>query len=148
MNNLKLFGVVKDIFPQRSGVSQSGNQWWAQDFTLEIADGRYTQVVKFSLTGKALTDDNTKQLVSGNEVTVSFNLASREVQTNDGRTFYNTNANAWRIEGGDHTDGIAPASSTDFQPSFANTTQAQPQAVQPQQPASFAPQPVESDLPF
>ncbi len=146
MNNLKLCGVVKDIFPQRSGTSKAGNQWCAQDFTIEFADGSYTNLVKFSLNGKALNENNTKLLVAGSEVTVSFSLSSREVQANDGRIFFNTNVNAWRIEEGDHTEGLAPATNTDFQPSFAAATQPQ---QQPQQPAaSLEIESGNSDLPF
>ncbi len=144
MNNLKLFGTIKEVFQQRTGTSKSGNQWWAQDFILEIADGAYTTLIKFSVSGKALNEENTKNMFAGNEVTVSFNLSSRAVQANDGRTFYNTNANAWRIEPGDHTEQQpqAKADDTEFQPTFAPTTTSDP--VTPELTQSDT----DSELPF
>lgn len=149
MNNLKLFGTVREVFPQRTGTSQTtGSQWWSQDFTLDIADGKFTQTVKFSLSGRALNKENIAQLTAGNSVTVSFSLVSREATARDGRIFYNTNANAWKIEAGDTTASTqeARANVSDFQPTFAPTTQptAQPTAQQPAQ----QPLPLYEEPPF
>lgn len=142
MNNLKLFGVVKDILPQRSGISQNGAQWYAQDFILELNDGRFAKEVKLSLSNNALSAGNTSMLTIGNEITVYFDLTSRAVQAKDGRVFYNTNANVWRIEEGDKTDNYIKTTT----PAFAPTTQAQ-QPIAATADNSFAPQPA-SDLPF
>ena len=57
-NNLKIYGIVNRVLKQRSGTTQDGRQWWAQDFVLEVQDGNFVQIVKFTISGKSLTQEN------------------------------------------------------------------------------------------
>lgn len=148
-NNLKIYGIINRVLKQRSGTTQDGRQWWAQDFVLEVQDGNFVQIVKFTISGKSLTQENVQHIVVGNRVTVHFSLASKEVTLNDGRTFYNTNASAWKVEAGDTTSNTAipRANVAGFEPCFAasgdgESTVAPAPTVQP------ATTQQEEDLPF
>lgn len=148
-NNLKIYGIINMVLKQRSGTTQDGRQWWAQDFVLKVQDGNFVQIVKFTISGKSLTQENVQHIVVGNRVTVHFSLASKEVTLNDGRTFYNTNASAWKVEAGDTTSNTATprANVAGFEPCFAasgdeESTVAPAQTVQP------ATTQQEEDLPF
>ncbi len=70
---------------------QKSANFRARDFVIEVADGKYPQMVKFQLTqDKCELIDNHKE---GDDLTVHFDLRGRE--WNDK---YFTNLNAWRVE--------------------------------------------------
>lgn len=148
-NNLKIYGIINRVLKQRSGTTQDGRQWWAQDFVLEVQDGNFVQIVKFTISGKSLTQENVQHIVVGNRVTVHFSLASKEVTLNDGRTFYNTNASAWKVEAGDTTQNTAipRANVAGFEPCFAASGDGE-STVAPSQTVQPATTQQEEDLPF
>jgi len=69
---------------------QKSASFAARDFVVEVADGKFPQMIKFQLVQDkcALIDDYTE----GDEISVEFDLRGRE--WNDK---YFTNLNAWRI---------------------------------------------------
>jgi hypothetical protein len=70
---------------------QKSANFRAREFVIEVADGKYPQMVKFQLTqDKCELIDNHNE---GEDLTVHFDLRGREW---NGRYF--TNLNAWRIE--------------------------------------------------
>ncbi len=95
---------------------QKSASFQAREFVIEVADGKFPQMVKFQLTQDkcALIDDYSE----GEEISVDFDLRGRE--WNDK---YFTNLNAWRIaraEAGDsapaqqQSAAPAPAATADF----------------------------------
>lgn len=95
---------------------QKSASFQAREFVIEVADGKFPQMVKFQLTQDkcALIDDYSE----GEEISVDFDLRGRE--WNDK---YFTNLNAWRIaraEAGDspqqseQAPAAAPVATADF----------------------------------
>lgn len=145
MNNLKIYGVISQIFPQRAGVGSNGKPWYQQDFLLDVQDGNYQKQVLFTLRNTALNDDNMHALRANEWVTVSFDLRSFATQSKSGEYFWRTSVNAWKIEAGDTTgEQSRKQSSGEFTPVFAQST------VEPagQTYNTAAPQEVQNDLPF
>ena len=75
---------VKDTFKKR-------------DFVLEMADGNYPQHIKFQVTQDRCALLDTMKV--GQQVRVLFHLRGRPFQNRDVQTVYDTNLEAWRIEG-------------------------------------------------
>lgn len=91
---------------------QKSANFRAREFVIEVADGKYPQMVKFQLTqDKCELIDSHKE---GEELTVHFDLRGRE--WNDR---YFTNLNAWRIE-----SAAAAAADNTAPPATATTTPA------------------------
>jgi len=69
---------------------QKSASFQAREFVIEVADGKFPQMVKFQLTQDkcAIIDDYSE----GDEITVEFDLRGREWNER-----YFTNLNAWRI---------------------------------------------------
>jgi len=90
---------------------QKSASFQAREFVIEVADGKFPQMVKFQLTQDKCTliDDYSE----GEDISVDFDLRGRE--WNDK---YFTNLNAWRIARADAQDS-APAASMDSAPSSA-----------------------------
>ena len=92
---------------------QKSASFSAREFVIEVADGKFPQMVKFQLTQDKcpLIDDYSE----GEEITVDFDLRGRE--WNDK---YFTNLNAWRIaraeagasQGNDAAPASAPVAAT------------------------------------
>lgn len=82
---------------------QKSASFQAREFVIEVADGKFPQMVKFQLTQDkcSLIDDYSE----GDEITVDFDLRGRE--WNDK---YFTNLNAWRIARGEAQDGAQASS--------------------------------------
>ena len=91
---------------------QKSASFQAREFVIEVADGKFPQMVKFQLTQDkcALIDDYSE----GEEISVDFDLRGRE--WNDK---YFTNLNAWRIARADTQDS-APGAQMDAAPSSAH----------------------------
>lgn len=90
---------------------QKSASFQAREFVIEVADGKFPQMVKFQLTQDKCTliDDYSE----GEDISVDFDLRGRE--WNDK---YFTNLNAWRIARADAQDS-APNQSMDAAPSSA-----------------------------
>ncbi len=74
---------------------QVSEKFRKREFVLEIADGQYSQHIKFQL-----TQDRCEMLDTFNEndtLKVSFNLRGRPYQSKTGEMVYFTNLEAWRI---------------------------------------------------
>jgi hypothetical protein len=87
----------------------------AREFVIEVADGKFPQMVKFQLTQDKCTliDD----YAEGDQIAVEFDLRGRE--WNDK---YFTNLNAWRIARADaQGDGAAPVEASQPGPGAAAT---------------------------
>lgn len=80
--------------------SSSGREWKKREFLGET-DGQYPKKILFGLWGDKVEDPNLKE---GNQVTVSFDLESREY---NGR-FY-TDVKAYRISGAKENQFSAPS---------------------------------------
>lgn len=80
---------------------QKSASFSAREFVIEMADGKFPQMVKFQLTQDkcSLIDDYSE----GEEISVDFDLRGREWNEK-----YFTNLNAWRIARAEAQDG-APA---------------------------------------
>ena len=88
--SLQLKGTVKTILPSESGEGKNGT-WTKQIFIIEYMDGNYPKSVAFTLFNDK--NDSLKSVGSGSEVTVHFNVDSREY---NGRWY--TDCKAWKIE--------------------------------------------------
>ncbi|MDC3336703.1 DUF3127 domain-containing protein [Flavobacteriales bacterium] len=84
-------GRIVNILDVESGTSKAGKEWKKQGFVIDTGD-QYNPNVCFSLFG----DDKIGMLNSysvGQDVSVSFNLSSREF---NGKWYHNVDA--WKIE--------------------------------------------------
>lgn len=96
---------------------QKSASFQAREFVIEMADGKFPQMIKFQLTQDkcALIDDYSE----GDDISVEFDLRGREWNER-----YFTNLNAWRIsradadagasQGSDVPEQAAPAATADF----------------------------------
>lgn len=130
-------GKVIAILPEQSGVSQRGTEWKSQEFVIEIPNGQFPpRRACFKLFGVERIANAMQTVKAGAEVTVSFDIDSREY---DGRWF--TSLSAWKVI-------PVPAA----QPAPIPAPQAAAPATYPSTPAPAAvPPPVESygdSLPF
>lgn len=92
----KASGKIEKIFD----TEQKSESFQTREFVIEVADGRYPQMVKFQLVQDKcdLVDD----YAEGDVVTVDFDLRGREW---NGRYF--TNLQAWRIARGEQSEDDA-----------------------------------------
>lgn len=73
---MEIQGRIIHVLQLQQGVGQaSGKEWKKQDYVLETLDERYPKKVAFNLWGDAI---DRFMLREGDEVTVSFDLESRE----------------------------------------------------------------------
>ena len=86
---MEISGKIIQVLPLQQGTSKAGNPWKKQEYVLETHD-TYPRKVKFDFFG-----DRVDQfpLALGEEVTVSFDLESREF---NGRWY--TDVRAWKAE--------------------------------------------------
>ena len=112
---MEISGKIIQALPEVSGTSRAGNMWKKREDVLETAD-TYPKKVAFTCFG----DNADKiQLSVGQEVTVSFDIESREY---NGRWY--TDIRAWKAEiksaapaaapVGAPMDPIAPPPAPDF----------------------------------
>ncbi len=88
--SLEIQGKIIKIMPMQSGNSARG-QWQKQEFVIETKD-KFPKKACFSVWGDKI--DSLKNYTEGAEVTVSFNVESREYN----QRWY-TDLRAWKIEG-------------------------------------------------
>jgi len=95
---------------------QKSASFQAREFVIEVADGKFPQMVKFQLTQDkcSLIDDYSE----GDEISVDFDLRGREWNEK-----YFTNLNAWRIARADAQES-ASGGSSDAVPSAPATATA------------------------
>lgn len=86
---MEISGKIIQVLPLQEGVSKAGNNWKKQEYVLETHD-TYPRKVKFDFFGERV-DQN--PLAIGDEVTISFDLESREF---NGRWY--TDVRAWKSE--------------------------------------------------
>ncbi|MFT7613996.1 MAG: hypothetical protein ACI9J3_002977 [Parvicellaceae bacterium] len=100
--SLEVKGRVSKILAVESGTSKAGKDWKKQGFVIDTGD-QYNPNVCFSLFGedKIAMLGNFKE---GQDVTVSFNLSSREFN----EKWYH-NIDAWKIEAGAAQGEMPPA---------------------------------------
>lgn len=85
---MEITGKVTLVGQTSTGVSKSGNGWQKKEFVIET-EGQFPKKVAFSL----FNDKANIPVAVGQEVTVSFDLSSREY---NGRWY--TEALAWKVE--------------------------------------------------
>jgi hypothetical protein len=102
---MEISGVVQALLPEVTGQGKNGT-WRKLEFVVEIEAGQYPKKVCFTLWGDKIDQ---AQLRTGEKVTVSFDLESREYNS---RWF--TEAKAWKV-----TKGGAVAGATDA-PTISN----------------------------
>ena len=66
-----------------------------REFILAVADGEYTELVKFQLINERR--GQLSNVTEGDVVTVNFNIKGREHVKNGEKQYY-TNLDAWKIE--------------------------------------------------
>lgn len=127
---MEITGRIIAVLPEQGGVSKAGNNWKKQEYVLETHD-QYPKKVCFQIFG----EDRIAQanIQPGEEVTVSFDIDSREWQ---GRWF--TSINAWKVERPTQMAGAPDAAAAPGAP-MQNSTTAAP---------DFGPANPIDDLPF
>lgn len=127
---MEISGKIIQVLDLQQGTSKAGNAWKKQEYVLETHD-TYPRKVKFDFFGDRVDQ---YPLSLGDEVTVSFDLESREF---NGRWY--TDVRGWKAEKVGAPQ-VAPMESQEPQAGYA----------QPSAPAPFA-APVgdeSDDLPF
>ena len=140
---MEIQGRIILALPEVSGVSKSGNSWKKREYVLETHD-TYPKKVFFNFFG-----DRADQypLNAGDEVTVSFDLESREF---NGRWY--TDVRAWKAEktaAPAAAMGAAPMSGAPYPPVPGDMSQQMPGGYPaPSQPADISGGDATDDLPF
>ncbi len=86
-------GVIKEVLKVEQGVSKAGKDWKKVNFILECKDGEYTNTICFDVFGEEKVDNFLKFNAVGDEVTVSFNVSSREYNEK-----WYTQTSAWLVK--------------------------------------------------
>lgn len=97
---MEISGKIIAVLPPQGGVSKAGRQWKKQEYVLETHDN-FPKKVKFDFFGDRVDQ---YPLAIGDEVTVSFDIESREF---NGRWY--TDIHGWRAD-----KGVNPAGATSF----------------------------------
>ncbi|MDE6310419.1 MAG: DUF3127 domain-containing protein [Muribaculaceae bacterium] len=86
---MEVKGKIIKVLPETSGVSRNGNPWKKKEYVLETFD-TYPRKVHFTCFG-----DKADQIVltEGQNVTVSFDLESREYNNR-----WYTDVRAWKVD--------------------------------------------------
>ena len=129
---MEVSGKIIFKLPLTEGVAKAtGRPWKKQEYVLETHD-TYPRKVKFDFFGERADQYN---LEIGDEVTVSFDIESREF---NGRWY--TDIHGWKAEKGAATAPQGPAPQAPAADPFA--------APAPQAPTFTAPENAQDDLPF
>ena len=147
---MELQGKIIVVLPERSGVSQRGNQWRSISYVLETQE-QYPKKLAFDVTNDKIDQLN---IQLGEILTVQFDINAREY---NGRWF--NSVNAWNVI---RQTQQAPAQGGGFSGNVQSSAQAAQQAanaagvanpMNPQNPYPPRQQPAQpqgdsSDLPF
>ena len=114
--SLEIKGKIVKILPEQRGQGRNG-EWIKQEFVIETMD-QFPKKACFSAWGDKTA--NVKQLLQGDEVTVGFNIESREYNER-----WYTDLRAWKItKGGSQqaasNNNIPPLSENDIPPEDEN----------------------------
>ncbi|MBQ7822563.1 MAG: DUF3127 domain-containing protein [Bacteroidaceae bacterium] len=107
---MEIKGKIVQILPLQGGQTKAGGEWKKQEYILET-EGQYPKKVCFNLWGDRIEQ---YPVVEGEEVTVSFDLDSREF---NGRWY--TEVRAWKIEKGVATMAVPPYNAVPVPPMAA-----------------------------
>ncbi len=88
---MEIEGKLSELLPEQSGQGKNGNAWRKRSFVIETLDDQYPKKVCIDAWGDRI--ENVTSLAVGDEVTVSFDIESREY---NGRWY--TNVKAWKID--------------------------------------------------
>ena len=147
---MEIQGKIIVVLPERSGVSQRGNQWRSISYVLETQE-QYPKKLAFDVTNDKIDQLN---IQLGEILTVQFDINAREY---NGRWF--NSVNAWNVI---RQTQQAPAQGCGFSGNVQSSAQAAQQAanaagvanpMNPQNPYPPRQQPAQpqgdsSDLPF
>ena len=143
---MEIQGKIIVVLPERSGVSQRGNQWRSISYVLETQE-QYPKKLAFDVTNDKIDQLN---IQIGEILTVQFDINAREY---NGRWF--NSVNAWNVI---RQNQQAPAQSGGFSGNVQSGAQAAQQAMAssanaagvayPPRQQSSQPQGDSSDLPF
>ena len=89
---LTVEGKIKQILPIESGTSKAGKDWKKQGFVLDTG-AQYNSEICFSIFGDEKVDNFLKFNNVGDNVTVKFNVSSRE---HNGKWYHNIDA--WMVK--------------------------------------------------
>ena len=90
---MEVTGTIKQVLDIEQGTSKAGKEWKKLNFILESKDGEYTNTICFDVFGEEKVDNFVKFNNVGDNVTVSFNVSSRE---HSGRWY--TQTSAWMVK--------------------------------------------------
>ena len=90
---MEVTGVIKQILDVEQGTSKAGKEWKKLNFVLESKDGEYTNTICFDVFGEEKVDNFVKFNNVGDNVTVSFNVSSREYNEK-----WYTQTSAWMVK--------------------------------------------------
>ena len=90
---MEVTGVIKQILNVEQGTSKAGKDWKKLNFILESKDGEYTNTICFDVFGEEKVDNFVKFNNVGDNVTVSFNVSSREYNER-----WYTQTSAWMVK--------------------------------------------------
>ena len=143
---MEIQGKIIVVLPERSGVSQRGNQWRSISYVLETQE-QYPKKLAFDVTNDKIDQLN---IQLGEILTVQFDINAREY---NGRWF--NSVNVWNVI---RQNQQAPAQSGGFSGNVQSGAQAAQQAMAssanaagvayPPRQQSSQPQGDSSDLPF
>lgn len=89
---MEVTGTIKQILNVEQGTSKAGKEWKKLNFILESKDGEYTNTICFDVFGEEKVDNFLKFNNVGDNVTVSFNVSSREYNEK-----WYTQTSAWMV---------------------------------------------------
>lgn len=90
-NSLTIKGKITQILDVETGTSKAGKEWKKQNFVIDTGD-QYNPEVCFQLFGDAKIDKLAEYNKVGDDVTVHFNVSSREFN----EKWYH-NLDAWKV---------------------------------------------------
>ena len=92
MSELKVKGKILKILDVESGVSKADKEWKKQNFVIDTGE-QYNPEICFQVFGAEKCENLTKFNKVGDEVTVNFNVSSREF---NGKYYHNLDA--WMLK--------------------------------------------------
>jgi len=90
MADLQIKGVVKQLLEIKSGQTKEGKDWHKQEVIIETISDKFPKSVCIGI-----WNDLVKPYKIGSEITVSFNIISKEYNSK-----WYTEIKAWKVEGG------------------------------------------------
>ena len=90
---MEVTGTIKQVLNVEQGTSKAAKEWKKLNFILESKDGEYTNTICFDVFGEEKVDNFLKFNNVGDNVTVSFNVSSREYNER-----WYTQTSAWMVK--------------------------------------------------